>query len=138
MMQTPTNKRDSLPLRGKQILVVEDDSDTRQMLKFVLEQNGAKVLATEAVQPAIQLLEETWPDAVVADIGMPEYNGYALIAKIREFEQHKPVRTKCVAVTAYATPADRKIALSSGYDAYVAKPFSPSELVETVAALAAR
>jgi CheY-like chemotaxis protein len=65
------NKPHTLPLRGRQILVVEDDSDTRAILKFVLEQNGAAVLATHAVQPAIQLFEKTSPDAVVADIGCP-------------------------------------------------------------------
>src|SRR5262245_7800907 len=132
MTQTHTNKPDSLPLRGIRILVVEDDSDTRKILKFVLEQNGAAVSATDAVQSAIQLFEKTLPDAVVADIGLPEYDGYALIAKIREFEQDKRPRTKCVAVTAYATPTDRDLALNSGYDGYIAKPFSPGELIKAL------
>ena len=136
MTQSHIHNPDDLPLRGCQILVVEDDSDTREMLKFVLEQNGAAVLAVDAVQPAIQLFVRTRPDAVVADIGLPEYNGYALIAKIRELERDKQSRTKCVAVTAYATPTDRDVALSSGYDAYIAKPFKPGELIETVRALA--
>jgi CheY-like chemotaxis protein len=132
MTQSRTNKPDVLPLRGVRILVVDDDSDTRKILKFVLEQNGATVSATDAVQSAIQLFEQTWPDAVVADIGLPEYNGYALIAKIREFEQHKRPRTKCVAVTAYATPTDRDLALSSGFDDYITKPFSPGELIKAL------
>ena len=132
MTQSHTNKPDVLPLRGVRILVVEDDSDTRKMLQFVLEQSGAAVSATDAVQSAIQLFEETSPDAVVADIGLPEYNGYALIAKIREHEQHKRPRTKCVAVTAYATPTDRDLALNSGFDDYIAKPFSPGELIRVL------
>jgi CheY-like chemotaxis protein len=131
------SKKDTLPLAGRQILVVEDDSDTREMLKFVLEQNGADVLATDSVPPAVDLVEKVHPDAVVADIGLPEYNGYALIAKIREFDGRQQLHTKCVAVTAYATPADRDIALRSGYDAYIAKPFEPEELVQTVVKLAA-
>jgi len=129
--------KNALPLAGRQILVVEDDSDTREMLKFVLEQNGASVLTADSVPPAVELIEKVHPDAVVADIGLPEYNGYALIAKIREFDEKEHLRTKCVAVTAYATPADRDIALRSGYDAYIAKPFEPEELVQTVAKLAA-
>jgi CheY-like chemotaxis protein len=132
-MKQSHNKPDVLPLDGKRILVVDDDSDTRKILQFVLEQNGAAVSATDAVQSAIQLFEKISPDAVVADIGLPEYDGYALIAKIREFEQHKRPRTKCVAVTAYATPTDRDLALSSGYDDYIAKPFSPGELIESLA-----
>ena len=129
--------KNALPLAGRQILVVEDDSDTREMLKFVLEQNGASVLTTDSVPPAVELVEKVHPDAVVADIGLPEYNGYALIAKIREFDEKEHLRTKCVAVTAYATPTDRDIALRSGYDAYIAKPFEPEELVQTVVKLAA-
>lgn len=129
--------KDSLPLFGRQILVVEDDSDTREMLKFILEQNGASVHATDAVLTAVELFKQIHPDAIVADIGLPEYNGYALIAKIREFEKDDQSRTKCVAVTAYATPADRDVTLNAGYDAYIAKPFEPEELVQTVAQLAA-
>jgi CheY-like chemotaxis protein len=127
----------ALPLAGRQILVVEDDSDTREMLKFVLEQNGAAVLTTDSVPPAVELVEKVHPDAVVADIGLPEFNGYALIARIRELDIKDNLRTKCVAVTAYATPADRDITLKSGYDAYIAKPFEPDELIQTVAKLAA-
>ena len=136
---THPNSRDnnSLPLAGRQILVVEDDSDTREMLKFVLEQNGAAVLTADAVPPAVELIEKVHPDAVVADIGLPEYNGYALIARIRELDDRDNLRTKCVAVTAYATPADRDITLKSGYDAYIAKPFEPEELIQTVIKLAA-
>jgi CheY-like chemotaxis protein len=137
MIHSDRSKKDTLPLAGRQILVVEDDSDTREMLKFVLEQNGADVLTTDSVPPAVDLVEKVHPDAVVADIGLPEYNGYALIAKIREFDGKQQLHTKCVAVTAYATPADRDITLRSGYDAYIAKPFEPEELVQTVVKLAA-
>jgi CheY-like chemotaxis protein len=131
---TSTNSNQPL-LSGRQILVVEDDSDTRAILKFVFEQNGAGVFATDAVQSAIEILENRGPDVVVADIGLPEYDGYALITKIREFDRDRGSRTKCVAVTGYATATDRNIALSSGYDAYIAKPFNPAELIQTVAAL---
>jgi CheY-like chemotaxis protein len=127
----------SLPLAGRHILVVEDDSDTREMLKFVLEQNGAAVVTTDSVPPAVELIQKVHPDAVVADIGLPEYNGYALIARIRELDSKELSRTKCVAVTAYATPTDRDVTLKSGYDAYIAKPFEPEELIQTVAKLAA-
>ena len=126
-----------LPLSGRQVLVVEDDSDTREMLRFVLERNGAVVLAVDAVEPALEAFEKVQPDTVVADIGMPEYNGYALIAQIRELDKKTHRQTKCVAVTAYATSADRETTLNAGFDAYVAKPFEPAELVQTVVSLAA-
>jgi CheY-like chemotaxis protein len=137
-MTLSDSKRESSqpPLRGRQVLVVEDDSDTREILKFVLEQNGAEVVAVGAVEPALEAFERTPPDAVVADIGMPGYNGYALIAKIRELDRKKQRRTKCVAVTAYATATDRDTTLNAGFDAYLAKPFAPDELVSTVVRLA--
>src|SRR5215470_14987685 len=126
-----------LPLSGRQVLVVEDDSDTREMLRFVLERNGAAVVAVDAVEPALAAFAKVHPDTIVADIGMPEYNGYALIAKIREFDRKSQRQTKCVAVTAYATNTDRETTLNAGFDAYVAKPFEPAELVKTVATLTA-
>jgi len=137
-MTNPNSTHDSsLPLSGRQVLVVEDDSDTREMLRFVLQRNGAEVLAVNAVMAALEAFEKIQPDTVVADIGMPEYNGYALIARIRELDKEKHRQTKCVAVTAYATNADRETTLKAGFDAYVAKPFEPAELVKTVIALAA-
>jgi CheY-like chemotaxis protein len=126
-----------LPLSGKRILVVEDDSDTREMLRFILERNGARVHAEPAVAAALQAFDNMRPNAVVADIGMAEYNGYALIARIRERDETMQSRTKCVAVTAYATAVDRETTLKAGYDAYIAKPFDPDELIKTVVALAA-
>ena len=119
-----------LPLGGRQVLVVEDDSDTREIMRFVLEENGASVVATDAVDKAILEFQRIQPDAVVADLGFPEYNGFALIAKIREIERRTRSRSKCIAVTAFATTADRDTALNSGYDGYIAKPFEPAELVK--------
>jgi DNA-binding response OmpR family regulator len=108
-----------------------------EILRFVLEENGASVVATDAVDKAILEFQRIQPDAVVADLGFPECNGFALIAKIREIERHTRSRSKCIAVTGFATTADRDTALKSGYDAYIAKPFEPAELVKTVAVLPA-
>ena len=118
-----------LPLSGRQVLVVEDDSDTREMLRFVLERNGAAVLAVDAVEPALEAFEKVQPDTVVADIGMPEYNGYGAFYRANSGARSKELhrQTKCVAVTAYATSADRETTLNAGFDAYVAKPFEPAE-----------
>src|SRR5262245_39679882 len=133
-MKTSDLKRDLslLPLSGREVLVVEDDSDTREILKFVLEQNGAKVVAVDGVEPALEAFQADNPDTIVADIGMPGYNGYALIAKIRELERETSRRTRCIAVTAFSTPKDRTATLNAGFDAYLAKPFRPAELVKTL------
>ena len=69
------------------ILVVDDDKDTREMLRFILQQAGGHVSAASSVAEAFQSYQSSPPDVIVADIGMPEYNGYALIALIRAHDK---------------------------------------------------
>src|SRR4051812_1965299 len=120
---------------GIRLLVVEDDSDTRELLRFLLEQQGATVTVAENVPIALQLFETKHPDVVVTDIGMADYNGYALIAAIRQQEKEKGVTTPVIALTAFATPADRDIAFTSGFNAYMSKPFDPRKLITTIRTL---
>ena len=72
----PANDR----LRDQRILVVDDDKDTREMLRFVLQQEGGHVIAAGSVAEAFESYKNSAPDVIVSDIGMPDYNGYALIA----------------------------------------------------------
>jgi len=124
------------PLEGMFILVVEDDSDAREMIKFVLEGNGANVLVTDSMRAALEEYEKCRPDALISDIGMPEYNGYALIAKVRKLDRQTEVHTAAIAITGFVTSTDRDTALLSGFDAYMAKPFNPERLVKSIALLA--
>ena len=119
-------------LEGRRILVVENDSDTLQMLKFILEQNGADVVATDSVPAALHQFGSQHPDVVLADIAMPGLNGYALITEIRRMDAERNGYTKAIAVTAFSTPRDEDLAAASGFDAYVTKPFDPGALVQTM------
>jgi len=123
------------PLEDRRILIVEDDSDTLQMLKFVLEQNGADVVATDTVKAALEQFERQRPDVILADIAMPDLNGYALIAEVRRIDAERGGHTKAIAVTAFSTERDRQLAESSGFKGYITKPFDPRVLVETVVQL---
>src|ERR1041385_5225454 len=78
-----TNER----LAGRSILIVDDDKDTREMLRFILEQDGALVMSAGSVPEAVEHYKKSPPDAMIADIGMPEFNGYALIALIRDHDK---------------------------------------------------
>src|SRR4051812_16563351 len=120
------------PLEGRDILVVEDDSDTIQMIKIVLEQNGARVVQAGSVPDALVQFESERPDAIVTDIGMPGLNGYALIAEIRRLDAERGENTKALAVTAFATPKDQELALASGFNGYITKPFDPQALVQAI------
>jgi CheY-like chemotaxis protein len=75
---------------------------------------------------------------LVSDIGMPDEDGYMLIGRVRERDARSGVRTPAVALTAYARDEDRARSLAAGFDAHVAKPVEPSELLSVVAGLAKR
>jgi CheY-like chemotaxis protein len=78
---------------------------------------------------------EIEPDVVIADIAMPDYNGYALIAQIREEDERAGRTTPAIALTAFTSAADHERALSAGFQEYMAKPFDPGELIATVSKL---
>jgi len=112
--------------------VLEDETDTRDLLGFVLESDGASVVSTQSVPEALEGLKASRPDVVVADIGLPEYNGYAFIAALRREEDPGLRTTPVIALTAFATAADRDTAIVSGFDSYLAKPFDPAHLIATI------
>jgi len=111
------------PLQGRRVLVVEDDSDTLQIMQFVLERHGAQVLPANSVPAALDQIESYSPEVVVADIGMRGLNGYALIAEVRKMDAAMGRHTPAIAVTGFATPQDRETASAAGLDAYIIKPF---------------
>jgi CheY-like chemotaxis protein len=123
------------PLERRRILIVEDDSDTLQMLKFVLEQNGAYVVPTDNVPAALQQFERHRPDVILADIAMPDLNGYALITEVRRIDAERGSHTKAIAVTAFSTQRDQQLAEFSGFDGYITKPFDPRALIERIVEL---
>jgi CheY-like chemotaxis protein len=123
-------------LKGIRILVVEDDRDAREIVQFILEQNGAVVASANAVPEALDLYPKFTPNIIVADIGMPDYNGYALIASVRQEDARLGRVTPAIALTAFASPADRLQALSAGFQEYIVKPFDPAELIAAISRLA--
>ena len=122
-------------LQGRRVLVVEDDSDTLQIMQFVLERHGAHVMPADSVPAALDRIESSPPEVVVADIGMRGLNGYALISEIREMDAALGRHTPAIAVTGFATPQDRETAAAAGFEAYITKPFDPHVLIDTVAQL---
>jgi CheY-like chemotaxis protein len=92
-------------------------------------------LAASAVE-ALEQIERALPDVLVTDIGMPEEDGYALLAKIRQLPPERGGRIPAAALTAYARTEDRVHALRSGFQMHVPKPVAPAELIAVVANLA--
>ena len=125
-------------LKGVKILIVEDDTDTRELLRILLQGDGGRVTATASVLEALSAYDQSPPDVIVADIGMPEYNGYTLIGRIRARDREHGKVTPAIALTAFATSVDRDTVLSAGFQLHMPKPFEPDKLISVIADLATK
>ncbi|HEY0097411.1 MAG TPA: ATP-binding protein [Pyrinomonadaceae bacterium] len=121
-------------LRGLHILIVEDEPDTRVLLKKALERYGAQVETRELAEEALDALAASAFDVVLSDIAMPGEDGYSFIEKIRA----RGYTTPAIALTAYAREEDRQLALASGFQLHLAKPVAPKELAAAVADVVGR
>jgi CheY-like chemotaxis protein len=115
------------------VLIIDDDADTRGLLRVVLEQCGAEVRDAGSARLGLNAAKDWKPTVVVSDIGMPEEDGFKFIQDFREWERHEGTWTPAVALTAYARAEDRLRALASGYQIHVAKPIEPIEFAFVVA-----
>ena len=125
-------------LQGVRVLVIEDDEDARMLLRFTLEQSGARVTDVDSAANALAALDRGIPDVILCDISMPDEDGYSLIRKVRARAAAAGGRVPAAAVTAYARPEDVKHALNEGFDIHLAKPLEPDDLVAAVARLASK
>jgi CheY-like chemotaxis protein len=122
-------------LRGVTVLVVEDDHDTREVLKVMLEMCGARVVCADTARAGLQTFSREHPQAIVSDIAMPGEDGYWLIGEVRRQLGVPPEKVPAVAVTAFSGQHPRAAALAAGFQAHLAKPVDPDELCRTVAPL---
>jgi two-component system CheB/CheR fusion protein len=123
-------------LDGLRVLVVDNDADARDVLSTVLAQRGAEVLTAASAAEALGVLERDRLDVLVSDIGMPDEDGYALIAKVRALPPERGGQIPAAALTAYAGAEDRDHVLAAGFQRHVPKPADPVALVQVVAELA--
>ncbi|HEY8226420.1 MAG TPA: ATP-binding protein, partial [Pyrinomonadaceae bacterium] len=129
---------DQQPLNGLRVLVVDDETDARQLVATVLMGSGAEVVSVESGGAALDEMTRQRFDVLVADIGMLVMDGYALIEKIRQLPAERGGRIPAAALTAYAGVEDRMRVLSAGYQIHIPKPVEPAELITVVANLAER
>ena len=125
-------------LNGLRVLVVDDEADTCELLQVILEGCGAQVKTASSAAAALEAVAEEVFDVLISDIGMPDEDGYSLIAKVRALDKDRGGKVPAAALTAYAGEEDRIRTLRSGFQIHVPKPISPSELVAVVANLAGR
>jgi CheY-like chemotaxis protein len=124
---------DMQELANISVLVVDDDEGTRDLLRVALEQSGATVVTKDSIESAIRQFRTNPSHAIVADIRVGESDGYTLLKAIRAINDEYRGNTAVIAVTGYASEDDRKRALSSGFSAYLPKPFDPVDVVDAIA-----
>ncbi len=144
-------------LADLRILVVDDETDARELLVFILEQAGAIVTPVTSAMEALQVLAHSEMDVMISDIGMPDMDGYMLMQQIKSrFAENRqprlldgdstnsdpvkivsPAMPKAIALTAYAGEINQQKALAAGFQRHLSKPVEPTELVATIASLTA-
>jgi signal transduction histidine kinase/CheY-like chemotaxis protein len=125
-------------LHGLRLLVVDDDSDTCEIIGDVLKATGAEVRTCLSSTSALALLDEWLPDVLVSDIAMPGEDGYMLMRKIRARKADAGGGMLAVALSAYGGKEDRMRALSAGFHRHIGKPVEPDQLVAVVASVVKR
>jgi CheY-like chemotaxis protein len=120
-----------LRMDGATVVVVDDQRDSREWLATLFEQRGARVVRCESAALALEAIQSSLVHLLVADIAMPDVDGYELVRRVRQVARRVPA----IAVSAYARSQDRERALASGYDGYCAKPLDAGALLQTVRAV---
>jgi PAS domain S-box-containing protein len=126
----------ALDLSGVRVLVVDDETDARELIRQVLTDCEAAVSTAASAEEALLMLsQQEAPHVLVSDIGMPDVDGYEFLRRVRLLERERGGRIPAVALTAFARSEDRTRALRAGFLVHIAKPVDPSELVATIASV---
>jgi len=125
----------SLDLSDVKVLVIDDDTDTRELPAFLLEQYGARVTAVSSAQEALVALTRSKPHVLLSDIGMPNVDGYVLIQQVRTLPSEQGGQIPAIALTAYAGEINQQQALAAGFQKHISKPIEPRVLVQAISSL---
>ena len=126
----------NLTLKGIRVLIVDDEDAAREVLRWVLEAEGAVVSSANSGGAALAELDRQIPDVMLVDISMPILNGFTLVEQLRRRPAERGRDVPIAALTGYISSEDREKADRLGFQAYLVKPVEPGELVKTVRLLA--
>lgn len=131
----PWTQAETADLSGVRVLVVDDETDARQLVSKLLSTHHAVVIQAASAAEAFNRLTTESPNIVLCDIGMPGEDGYQFMRRVRSLPAEQGGRVPAIAVTAYARAKDRTAAMRAGFNNFVSKPFEPAELLATIANL---
>jgi CheY-like chemotaxis protein len=112
------------------ILIVEDNMDTYELVRFILEKNGYETFLAMNGRDGVNAASKQSPDLIIMDLSMPEMDGWTATRIIKNAEKTSSI--PLIALTAHVLPGDRQRALDAGCDDYIPKPMDLMELLETV------
>jgi signal transduction histidine kinase len=128
----PSSTELSQNLTGVKVLVIDDDSDSLELIAFILKQAGAYVTTAVTAKEGLLLFTQSPPDILLSDIGMFDMDGYMLMQQIRALPAEKGGLVKAMALTGYAGDLDRQQALQAGFQQHLSKPVDPETLLTAV------
>lgn len=139
MLEAPVDRRErdqstdvfDVRMDGRHVLVVDDDAATRELLMGLIERTGASVSTADSAAHAIESLHQKSPDVIIADIGMPGEDGYALMRRIRQLPPPTGI-VPAIALSAYTRAEDRDAASAAGFTSFIAKPATPQQLLRAL------
>ncbi|MDQ6619198.1 MAG: PAS domain-containing protein [Pseudomonadota bacterium] len=125
-------------LAGVRILIVDDQSDARELIARVLSECNAEVLTCATAEEGLEVIEKARPTLLISDIGMPGTDGYEFLRQVRALGTSKGGAIPAIALTAFARSEDRTRALRAGFLVHLSKPVELAELIATVASVTGR
>ncbi len=130
----PNDKFQAPPnLGGIHVLLIDNNPDALEVMQAIMNYAGSLVTVASSAREALRLLAHIRPDVIVSDIAMPAEDGYWLIRQVRSLPYTRNI--PAIAVTVYASPADRQRAFDEGFQAHLPKPVDPWELCHTIVVL---
>jgi signal transduction histidine kinase/ActR/RegA family two-component response regulator len=118
-------------LDDRTVLVIEDDDDTRTVLAFMLQSEGAQVAAAGSGRDGVDTAERLRPQVVLCDVGLPDIDGLEVARRLRR--NPELARTRLIALTGYGQAEDVRAAIEAGFDAHVTKPINLDQLMALLA-----
>ncbi len=131
-------ERGAVPLAGLRIVVADDQEDSRELIGFLLTQQGAVVTGAASAAEAFAAVRGHPPDVLLSDIEMPDESGYVLIGRVRALAPEDGGTVPAAAMTAHGSREDKDRALAAGFQRHLPKPFKAAELFALVGDLAGR
>ncbi len=129
LLSADTTAADFTNLR---ILIVEDDTDSLEILTLTLQMQDATVITANSVQEAMKRFTDEMPDLLISDISLPGQDGFVLIDWVRSLPPEQGGETPAIALTGYAASSDTERLIAAGFQRHVAKPFDIETLIAAI------